>query len=514
MTVKLPRKSLLKTNLFLSLGFLGVAFLTSSGVAQAADKPKYATEMPAGITAPAEVKTRIGTLRTKDGFPDKATIEKVYDNLDFQRGVQSMLVAMPAASLAGMRRGLREFGPDNQTVVMFDELMDSKTLFLTANTTTVYNFGWLNTKDGPVVIEVPPKVLGCIDNAWFKWVGDVGVTGADKGKGGKYLLLPPDYKGAVPDGYFVLRSQTYNHWLFFRGFLKDGKTAPAVANIKKNLRIYPLSKKDNPPAMNLVNGSGKYFNTIGSTDFSFYEDVNQVVQEEPVEASDPETLGLLASIGIEKGKPFKPDARMKKILTEAAAVGNITARTLAYKSRIPEAYFYKDSAWNTPFIGNSYLFLSQKGVRNLDARSYFFFYATGITPAMAMKMVGKGSAYAAAFVDAKGDPLDGSKTYKVHLPPNIPEKNFWSFTLYDTQSRSMLQTDQQFPAVGSDNKGMVVNADTSVDVYFGPKAPAGKENNWVQTDPGKGWSTIFRLYGPLEPWFDKTWRPGEIELVK
>jgi hypothetical protein len=504
----------MKTNLLLSLASLGIAFFASSGVAQAADKPKMATKMPAGITAPAEVKTRLGTLRTKDGFPDKATLEKVFDNLDFQRGVQSMLVTMPGASLVGMRRGLREQGPDNQTVVMFDELMDSKTLFLTANTTTIYNFAWLNTKKGPLVIEMPPKVLGCIDNFWFRWVGDVGVTGADKGKGGKYLLLPPGYKGPVPEGYFVLRSPTYGQWLFFRGFIEDGKTAPAVASIKKNLRIYQLSEAANPPAMNFVNGSGKYFNTIGSTDFSFYEDVNELVQEEPVEASDPETLGLLASIGIEKGKPFKPDARMKKILTEAAEVGDITARALAYKSRIPDAYFYKNSAWNSPFIDGSYQFLKQKGVRNLDARTYFHFYATGITPAMAMKMVGKGSAYAAAFVDAKGDPLDGGKTYKVHLPPKIPAKRFWSFTLYDNQSRSMLQTDQQFPGVSSLTKGMVVNSDTSVDVYFGPKAPAGMENNWIQTGPGEGWSTIFRLYGPLQPWFDKTWRPSEIELVK
>jgi len=493
---------------------VGLAFFAQSVVAQASGKPKMATEMPAGITAPAEVKTRLGTLRTKDGFPDAATIEKVYDNLDFQRGVQAMLVALPGASLVGMRRGLREFGPDNQTVVMFDELMDSRTLFLTANTTTVYNFGWLNTKKGPLVIEVPPKVLGCVDNFWFHWVGDIGVTGPDKGKGGKYLLLPPGYKGSVPDGYFVMRSPTYNHWLFFRGFLEDGSPAPAVASIKKNLRIYRLSEAANPPAMNFVNGSGKYFNTIGSTDFSFYEDVNQVVQEEPVEASDPETLGLLASIGIEKGKPFKPDARMKKILTEAAEVGDITARALAYKSRIPEAYFYENSAWNSPFIGGSYQFLKEKGVRNVDARSYFFFYATGITPAMAEVMIGKGSAYAAAFVDAKDDPLDGSRTYKLHLPPNIPDNKFWSFTLYDSQSRSMLQTDQQFPSVGSLTKGIVVNPDKSVDVYFGPKAPAGKENNWVQTVPGKGWSVIFRLYGPLKPWFDKTWRPGEIELVK
>jgi hypothetical protein len=369
---------------------LGFALVATGFVAQAADKPKYATEMPAGIMAPTEVKTRLGTLRTNDGFPDKATIEKVYDNLDFQRGVQAMLVAMPAASLVGFRRGLREQGPDNQTVVIWPNLMDSKTLFLTSNTTTVYNFGWLNTKDGPVFLELPPKVLGMVDNAWFHWVGDIGVTGPDKGKGGKYLLLPPGYKGSVPEGYFVMHPPTYNMWMFFRGFEVDGKTGPAVASAKKNLRIYLLSEKANPPKMNFVNGSGKYFNTIHSLDYSFFEEVNEVVQEEPVEASDPETLGLLASIGIEKGKPFKPDARMKKILTEAATVGNITARAIAYKSRIPEAYYYENSAWCTPFIGGSYQFLAD-GVRNLDARTFFFFMATGITPAMSEKMVGKGS---------------------------------------------------------------------------------------------------------------------------
>ncbi|NOQ82769.1 MAG: DUF1254 domain-containing protein [Myxococcales bacterium] len=506
-------KSLNKLPILSVAVFLCVACGSSSAV-QESDKAQMATEMPAGIKAPAEVQTRLGTLRTIDGFPDSATIEKVYDNLDFQRGVQAVLTAMPAASLSAMRKGLREFGPDNQTVVMFEQLMDSKSLFLTANTTTIYNFMWLNIKDGPLVVEVPPKVLGTIDDFWFHWVGDIGNTGPDKGQGGKYLLLPPGYKDSVPDGYFVLRPPTYNNWMFFRGFEVDGSTAPAVASAKKNLRIYPLSQKDNPPAMNFVNGSGKFFNTIHSLDYSVFEEVNEVVQEEPVEASDPETLGLLASIGIEKGKPFKPDARMKKILTEAAAVGNITARTLAYKSRIPEAYFYENSAWNTPFVGGSYQFLKEKGVRNLDARTFFFFYATGITPAMAEVVIGKGSAYAVAFVDAKGDPFDGSKNYKLHLPPNIPEKNFWSFTLYDMQSRSMLQTDQQFPSVSSLTKGLVVNPDKSVDIYFGPKAPAGKENNWMQTMPGKGWSTIFRLYSPLEPWFDKTWRPGEIELVE
>jgi hypothetical protein len=228
---------------------------------------------------------------------------------------------------------------------------------------------------------------------------------------------------------------------------------------------------------------------------------------------DPDTLGVFAAIGIEKGKPFAPDARMKTILTEAAAVGDGTVRSLIYRCRIKDAYFYPDSAWMTLFIGGSYQF-EEKGVRLLDAYSAFFFYATGITPAMAIKDVGKGSAYAGAFVDAEGNPLDGSKTYKVHLPTNIPAKDFWSFTIYDNHTRSMLQTDQQFPAVGSETKGIKINPDKSVDVYFGPKAPAGQENNWIETIPGKGFNVLLRLYGPLESWFDKTWRPGEFEPVK
>jgi hypothetical protein len=262
--------------------------------------------------------------------------------------------------------------------------------------------------------------------------------------------------------------------------------------------------------MKFVDISGKAFNTIGPGDYSLFEFVNRVIQDEPIDALDPDTLGLFAAIGIEKGKPFAPDARLKKILTEAAAVGDATARSVTYRSRMKDAYFYPNSAWVTPFIGGSYKF-EQDGAVNLDAKNMFFFYATGVTPAMTMKMVGEGSQYAGAFVDAKGNPLDGSKTYRLHMPPNIPAKDFWSFTLYDNQTRSMLQTDQQSPAVGSLTKGLLVNADGSVDVYFGPKAPSGKEANWVQTIPGKGWNTLLRLYGPLEPWFNKTWRPGEIE---
>lgn len=475
---------------------------------------KMTTDIPAAITTPDTVETRLGTLKFFDGFPDEATVEKVYDNLDFQRGVQAFLAAMPGASAYALREGFRSQGSDNRTVLIMESLMDSKGLFLTANTESVYNLMWLDLKDGPLVIESPPNILGMIDDHWFNYVADIGNAGPDKGKGGKFLLLPPGYTGEVPEGYFVARSETYGNLFFWRGFLVDGSPAPAVDATKKYARVYPLAQASNPPKMKFVNVSEKAFNTIHANDFSYFDEVNHIVQEEPSASLDSETLGLLAAIGIEKGKPFAPDTRMKKILSEAAAVGNATARATLFRSRVPESRLYPGSAWSTPFYGGSHEFLRQPGVRDLDARTMFFYYATGITPAMAVKMVGVGSQYGMAFVDANGEPLDGSKTYHVHLPPNVPAKNFWSFVAYDNQTRSMLQSDERFPSIGSQDKSVITNADTSVDVYFGPKAPPGKESNWVQTVPGKGYNLILRLYGPLQPWFDKTWKPGEIEPMQ
>jgi len=263
--------------------------------------------------------------------------------------------------------------------------------------------------------------------------------------------------------------------------------------------------------MKFVNASGVPANFVAPGDYSFWSLLNEVIQEEPSEGSDPTTLGLFASIGIVKGRPFDPDARMKQILTDAASIGAVTARTLAFRMRDPKAYYYPNSSWRLPFFGG-YKFEVAPGVSNLDGAIFFYYFATGVTPAMEEKMVGQGSQYPWTAQDAKGDRFDGAKTYKLRLPPNIPVKDFWSVIVYDTQTRSMLQTDQNAPSVSSQDRGIKVNGDGSVDVYFGPTAPAGMESNWIQTIPGKGWFMILRLYGPLEPWFNQTWRPGEIEL--
>jgi len=506
----------MKTNAIWTLALTFVCGLSAVCAAAAnAPKMKMTTQIPESITTPDSVETRLGTLKFFDGFPDDATTQKVYDNLDFMRGVQAFLNAVPGASAEGLRTGWGSQGADNnQTVIIMENLMDSKSLYLTPNTESIYSMMWLDTRKGPLVIETAPNVLGIIDDHWFRYVGDFGNAGPDKGKGGKYLLLPPGYNGEVPEGYMVLRSPTYGNLSFWRGFLDNGSTKTAVENTKKFHKVYLLSEAGNPPPMKFINVSGKAFNTIHANDFHFYEEVNAIVQYEPNEALNPETLGLLAAIGIEKGKEFAPDARMKKILTEAVAVGNATARALTFRSRLDGVYYFPDRHWFTNFPGGSYEFLTQPGVRNLEGRVLFHYYATGITPAMAMKMVGVGSQYAAATTDSEGRPLDGGKTYKIHLPPNIPARNFWSFVVYDNQTRSMLQTDQQFPSIGSQKEGIVINPDTSVDVWFGPTALKGHEANWVQTVPGKGWNVLLRLYGPEQAWFDKSWKPGDFELME
>ena len=479
-------------------------------------------EVLESISTPNQVETSIGTLEFLDGAPYPETAAKVYDYLDTMRGVDAFLKGMPGASVQGLMKGARSQGAvECHQVLIFDKLMDSKSLYLTGNTSTMYVLPNLDLeRDGPTVVEAPPGMLGAFNDAWFHYVQDVGPAGPDKGQGGKYLVLPPGYEGEVPSGYFVVRPKTYDVWVFLRASIDKGLKA-AKKNVTKNLRIYPLAKKDKPPRMKFISGSGKAFNTIHANDYTFYEHLDDVIQKEPLGMLDPETRGLFASIGMEKGKPFRPDARMKKILTNAVAIANAAARSIVWYPRVDgtmkgiELYPDTHSAWLMGWVDKNVFFSGKDGkTMNSDARVMFHYPYTAVTPAMAVTRAGVGSDYGIAYVDSKKQPLDGSKTYKLHIPANPPAKDFWALTMYDNQTRSMLQTSQKLPTVGSQTKGIKQNADGSYDIYFGPKPPKGFEKNWLKTIPGKGWFVALRMYGPLEPWIEKTWRPGEIELME
>jgi hypothetical protein len=469
------------------------------------------TAIPTGIELPDEVRTRLGMLRFSDGFPDDATVEKLFDNLDFQRAVQAYLLGIAPIDMAVMRKMLISWGPPNYTMAIWEELVHPRFIGLIYNTSTSYCYTWIDLHDGPLVVEVPPKVYGAVNDHWCRWVVDLGQTGPDKGQGGRYLLLPPGYDSKLPDGYFVVRPKTYNNWLGYRGFRDErGDPHSAVDVIKARTRIYQLAQADSPPPMRFVNVSAEPAVAVPPADDQFWGLLNEVVQSEPPASADPLTLGMFASIGIQHGMSFNPDTRMRGILTEAAAVGDATARALAYRFRQHEAYYYPNSAWRTAFLGG-YQF-QENGTALLDSAVQLYFLGGATYPGMTEKMVGAGSQYALAFVDANDAPFDGAKTYRLHVPPNVPVNNFWSILVYDTQTRSMLQTDQEWPSVTSQDKDLTRNENGSVDVSFGP-TPASESDNWIQTVPGKRWFAIFRLYGPLEAWFDKTWRLPDIEPV-
>ncbi len=238
-------------------------------------------------------------------------------------------------------------------------------------------------------------------------------------------------------------------------------------------------------------------------------------------AFDAETRGLFASIGIRKGRKFDPDERMKKLLADGVAFANAAARSIVWYPRYEKnmkgvrVYPDTDSTWLMAYTGRNVFFNGEDGMTmNTDARVMFHYPYTAVTPVMAAPRLGKGSDYAIAYLDSRRQPFDGAKTYKLDLPANPPVANFWAVTVYDTQTRSMLQSNQKYPTVGSNTEGVKKNRDGSYTIYFGPKAPKGYENNWIETIPGKSWFVVLRMYSPLKPWIDQTWRPGEIELVK
>jgi hypothetical protein len=506
--MKIRKKVIARTLILLAL-----VLSMNSGFAQG---PLYKADVPASLLTPDKVQTEmLGELEFFDGMPSDATVKKTIDFLDLSRAVEVFLNGMPATSIYAMLEGLKQAGAEPGDLVLWENYGDARTLALTFNTSTPYAFAEINVKTEPAIVEVPPGALvGAVDDAFFRWVTDLGVTGPNQGKGGKYVFVGPDYKGELPDGYTVIKTRTYRNWMFLRAIVKDGDVEAATLGLRTQFRIYPLSKLDNPPIGKVIFASGAKINTIHANDITYYDELNAVIQYEPADAFDPELVGQFASIGIKKGKPFTPDARMKKILIEGVAIGNATARSLTFRPREERLYFYPGKRqWYSPFTGGSSEFMNN-GERVLDDRIIFHYYATGITPAMARAKVGTGSAYEIGAHDSEGRYLDGSKTYKVTLPGPVPAKDFWSFVVYDSQTRSVLETDQKAAGVDSNSPDIKANDDGSYTVWFAPTPPTGHEGNWVQTMPGKSFNALLRLYGPLEPFFDKTWMPGDFELVK
>jgi hypothetical protein len=505
------------------------------------------------ISTPDRVETRLGTLEFRDGAPSVATAEKVYDALDFANALAAYNNSFRGASAYAIRQGFLSIGAEDNTVVIFSQLMDAKSLFLTANADTVYYLAIVDLSQGPVVVEQPPMGLGTINDMWFSWIIDIGFPGPDRGEGGRYLLVPPGYDGPLPEGgFYVAHSRTNRVLYAARAFLKDNDPRPTVELIKRTIKIYPytaggigtsiataldgkvpLARNPPVPETKLVEASGKAFNTIPPSDATFFDMINENLQAEPAGSYDVELAGQLAAIGIVKGKPFQPDARMRKILADAAAVGNAVGRVLNWRPAESLGWaYYPGSAWvsmlwqgganfETPpplFEGGMFKPLPPTGARTLDSRTAFYYAYTLDSPGMIMRVPDVGSQYLMAFLDADGTPFDGARAYKVTLPKDIPAQAFWSFTVYDNQTRSMLDTPQRYPRAGSQSypsPAAEAAADGSTTVWFAPEQPQGvARGNWIQTDPEKGWFTILRLYSPLEPFFTKAWRPSEIELVE
>ncbi len=466
--------------------------------------------------------------------PTAETADTLKEELLFQRATQTYLWALPLLNTLGMKVGAEgAFGTGYNIMPIWTKRLDPKTHVTTPNSDLIYGMTFVDlTKTGPLVFEAPPKLQGILLDFWQrpipedggKFFGDVGLPGPDGGNGGKFLILPPGYKGKVPKGYYVYRSGTNSVFIFLRSFYQSlDNIAPAVEVMKKS-RIYPLGTKDSAKAMEFPDASGESLDMLPRSDFSAFEQLKSLVDVEGAGLAEPDWLGMLDGIGISANRPFAPDDKTRAILDSAARTAYKMSRVIGFEKGIGGADFrvYQDRRWLNPVnnlsghfpnAGLDLSFLARNGdYRQLDARAWFFTDYYSISPGMASMTPGKGAFYMMAFDDANGDPLDGAHSYKVNLPKDIPAELFWSVTLYEAENASGLDNGQPFPSLGKLNKP-AQNADGSTDIYIGPKAPEGKEGNWLATVPERGFFAILRLYAPAQPALDGSWKPGDIEKV-
>jgi hypothetical protein len=432
-----------------------------------------------------------------------------------RRAIDATIWGMPIVSVNAMRQAFfRDAKANYNDIVFWSKPSDWKNQTTTPNTSTRYVYFNFNTKDGPVVAEIPPALeaglFGSLLDAWQVPLVDVGPRGEDQGKGGKYLLLPPDFKGETPTGYIIVRPQTYNGFALFRAIPKSSSEADvsnAIALVKK-MRLYPLAKDANPPEQRFVDMAGKLFDGIVRFDESFYASLAQMINEEPVLAQDRAMMGLLLPLGIEKGKEFKPDNAMQRLMTTSARDAHVWLMNGLVTYITPH---WPDSSWAVPaapIAAETAFSFERPNYLDVDARGlgYFSFYAPP-------KKLGAAIFYVGTFKDAKGDLLRGEESYKLHVPPNVPAQQLWELTLYDRETCAFIR-DMPRAGLDSNDQNTQKNADGSVDIYIGPKPPPGKEANWIQTASGRGWFPYFRFFGPEKPILEKAWKLPDIEKVQ
>jgi hypothetical protein len=460
-----------------------------------------------------------------NGFLSKDAIAALKDEQVFQRAVQTYTWMVPALKMYGMKEGSEKvFGKGYNVLPIWKDRLNAKTLITTPYSDVIYAMGYVDLKDdGPLLIEVPPGLQGILDDFYQRpictigeiegrvWCGDVGLPGSDHGRGGKYLLLPPDYEGTPPAGYFAYRSRTYGVFVFWRGFFQDPKQLAELVGVMEKTRIYPLGKEAEAKPMQFPNASGVPANMLYPADGTAFDMINRYIRHEYVDPDDMEMRGQLAALGIVKGQPFEPDAHLRALLDKGAKTAYRINHTLVYAPYpiVPDGLFYPNRRWMNVFPGNATF--TAPTFDYVDPRTGFFTVAYSTSPGMAVSMVDVGAKYPVTFVDKNGDFLEGASRYKLNLPKDIPAHLFWSVTVYDPVTGSGLDNGQPFPSINTMDKP-AANADGSTDIYFGPNSP-GDNKNWLRTVTGQGFFVILRIYGPTQAFFDKTWVPGDIEKM-
>jgi hypothetical protein len=452
---------------------------------------------------------------------DPKEAASLLDELYYQRAIHAYMMMLPALNTIGMRDGSEAvFGAGYNVLPIWKDRMDSRCWVPTPNADVVYSMSYLDLKEsGPLVVAAPPNVIGMFTDFFQRTITDVGLIGPDRARGGLYLLLPPDYDGPVPQGYFAFRSSTYNVLLFFRTVMSEGKDSPdathAVATAEQT-RVYPLWEPEKSvKAMKFPNGSGKHIDMMYPVDMDYWRKLKDFIDYEPASAIPAETGGVLASLGLHKGKPFRPTRTQKELLLKAVQVAPrmiVAMRQLGRPDK--RERYYEDRQYQNTWAAGTSEWL-QDGYLDIDQRACYFQIAFSSASAMVMRTLGAGSKYPFTTQDAEGEFLEGSNSYHLHLPPNPPAALFWAVTAYNITDGTMTSAAQLLPSINSLNRGVAKNKDGSIDIWFGPRKPAAAPGtNWIQTVENRHFLAAVRLYGTGVEFFDQSWKPDDVVKVK